>query len=102
VTASSTLGKVFDNQALLFCRDGVSEDEVIAYGLRHSLNDEAWERHRVQNLKDPLSRSYGYNYTLGRDLVAAFLDASPDRTQAFARLLSEPLTPGQIQRAIKM
>jgi hypothetical protein len=101
VAAQSTLGKVFDNQALLFCRDGVSEDEVIAYGLRHALDDEAWVRHRVQNLKDPLSRSYGYNYTLGRDLVAAFLDASPDGTQAFGRLLSEPLTPGQLERTIK-
>lgn len=98
--AVRTLEKVSDNQALLLLRDRVSEDEVIAYGMRHSLNDEAEERQRLRSLKDPLWRSYGYNYTLGRDLVAAFLDASPDRTQAFVRLLSEPLTPRQIQPPI--
>jgi hypothetical protein len=98
--ALRTLGKVSDNQALLLFRDRVPEDEVIAYGIRHSLRDEAKERQRLRFFNDPLWRSYGYNYTLGRDLVAAFLDASSDRTQAFARLLSEPLTPRQIQRSI--
>lgn len=95
-----TLNRVSDNQALLLYRDRVPEDDVIAYGMRYSLNDEAEQRHRLRSLKDPLWRSYGYNYTLGQDLVAAFLDASPDRTRAFARLLSEPLTPRQIQRPI--
>jgi hypothetical protein len=95
--AVSTLNRVSDNQTLLLHRDRVSEGEVIAYGMRHRLTDEAEERHRLLSLKDPLWRSYGYNYTLGRDLVASFLDTSPDRTQAFARLLSEPVTPRQIQ-----
>jgi hypothetical protein len=100
MAALRTLERVSDNQALLLYRDRVPEDEVIAYGMRHSLDDEAEVRQRLRSLKDPLWRSYGYNYTLGRDLVASFLDASPDATQAFARLLSEPSTPRQLQRPL--
>ncbi len=98
--AMRPLERVFDNQVLLLFRDRVSEAEFMAYGQRYAFEDEAQARHGLRFVQDPLGRSYSYNYTLGRDLVAAFLDASPDRTQAFARLLSEPWTPNQLERSI--
>jgi hypothetical protein len=99
MTVSKPLDKVIDNQVLLLFREGASEDEFIAYGLRYSFQDEAEQRHLLRFLKDPLSRSYSFNYTLGYDLIRSFLGASPDRTRAFARLLSEPLTPHQLEQS---
>jgi hypothetical protein len=98
--AMRPLGKVSDNQVLMLYRDGASDDEIIAYGLRQALTDEARERHHLRFYKEPLWRAYMYNYTLGHELVSAFLRAAPDKTAAFARLLEEPLSPEQIQRAV--
>ncbi len=69
---------------------------MIAYGMRYSLTTEEDENRSLRFLKEPLSRSYTYNYTLGGRLVAAYLDRAKDRRKAFLRLLSEPLTPSRI------
>jgi hypothetical protein len=92
------LDSVADNQILLLYRDHASDDEIIDYGIRHSLTTKEDEVRSLRFYKDPLSRSYTYNYTLGRELIAAFLDRATDRKRAFQRLLSEPLTPTQIRR----
>lgn len=97
-SAARPLGKVTDNQILLLHRDRLPENELVGYGMRYALTDEKQERKLMEFIKNPLWRSYNYNYTLGRELVSAFLDASPDRTEAFARLLSEPFTPGRMER----
>jgi hypothetical protein len=98
--AMRPLGKVSDNQVLMLYRDRASDEEIIAYGLRHALTDEQRERHHLRFYKEPLWRSYMYNYTIGYDLVSAFLQASPNKSAAFARLLHEPLPPEQLQRSI--
>jgi len=51
--------------------------------------------------RDPLWRSYGFNYSLGRNLVEAFLSASAGRLEAFSRLLESPMTPEQLSSAAK-
>ncbi|HEY5112525.1 MAG TPA: hypothetical protein VIJ45_00250 [Coriobacteriia bacterium] len=97
--AEHPLEKVPDNQLLLLHGEGASEDEVIGYGVRHALSTEEDERRFMAFAKEPLWRSYCYNYTLGYDIVHAFLSASTDRFQAFGRLLEEPMTPGQVVSA---
>jgi hypothetical protein len=98
--ASRPLSRVPDNQILLLHRNGLPDNELIAYGMRYALTDETLERKQMDFIKNPLWRSYHFNYTLGSELVSAFLDASPDRTEAFTRLLSEPITPGRMARSI--
>jgi hypothetical protein len=96
VLASRPLAKVSDNQLLLLHGQGAPDDEVIDYGTRYALTTEDLERQSMQFLKDPLWRSYGFNYTLGREIVEAYLSASTDRLDAFSRLLQDPLTPRQV------
>jgi hypothetical protein len=98
--ASRPLSRVPDNQILLLYRNCLPDNELIAYGMRYALTDEALERKQMEFIKNPLWRSYHFNYTLGSELVSAFVDAGKDRTAAFVRLLSEPFTPGRMERSI--
>jgi hypothetical protein len=91
------LESVTDNQVLLLYGEQAPEEEVIDYGVRHALTTKEEEGRFMRFLKDPLSRSYTYNYTLGRELIASYLERAPDRVQAFQRLLEEPLTPTQLR-----
>jgi hypothetical protein len=100
IRAYRRLDKVTDNQVLLLYRDRAPDDEVVAYGIRHGLMDEEDGNHLLRFCRDPLSRSYTYNYTLGHDLIAAFLTQAGDRARAFRRLLYEPLTPAQILQSL--
>lgn len=95
--ACHRLESVIDNQVLLLYRDQAPEDEVVDYGIRHALTMEEDEARYLRFFKDPLSRSYTYNYTLGRELIATFLDRATDKKRAFQRLLSEPSTPTQLR-----
>jgi hypothetical protein len=97
VEAHRQLESVSDNQLLLLYRDHAPEDEVVGYGIRHALTTEEDEARYLRFFKDPLSRSYAYNYTLGRELIATFLDRATDKKRAFQRLLSEPTTPTQLR-----
>jgi len=97
MAAHRQLESVVDNQVLLLYRDQAPEQEVMAYGLRYALTNEEDEAHTLRFIQDPLSRSYTYNYTLGRQLIAAHLDQVTDKGRAFQRLLSQPLTPAQIR-----
>jgi hypothetical protein len=97
VEARRQLERVADNQVLLLYRDHAPEDEVVDYGIRYALTTEEDEARYLRFFKDPLSRSYTYNYTLGRELIATFLDRATDKKRAFQRLLSEPSTPTQLR-----
>jgi hypothetical protein len=96
VTAGRPLDRVADNQILLLHSERVSDDEVVAYGVRYGLTSEDEQRKLLQFFKDPLTRSYGFNYSIGRELVEMYLGASPDRQAAFCTLLCEPVTPRQL------
>jgi hypothetical protein len=100
IKAYRCLDKVTDNQVLLLYRDHAPDNEVVAYGVRHGLMDEEDGNHLLRFCRDPLSRSYTYNYTLGRDLIAAFLAQAGEKAKAFRRLLYEPLTPTQILQSL--
>jgi hypothetical protein len=94
------LEKVTDNQVLLLYRDHAPDNEIINYGIRYGLMDEEQGQHLLRFCRDPLSRSYTYNYTLGRDLVAVFLAQADAKTEAFRQLLYEPFTPTQILQSL--
>jgi hypothetical protein len=96
ISANRRLESVSDNQLLLLHRDRAPDAEIIDYGMRYALTSSEDEVRYLRFFRDPLSRSYAYNYTLGGELIAAFMDRSEDRTRAFHRLLSEPLTPSQL------
>lgn len=96
VKAYRQLESVVDNQVLMLYRDQAPEQEVMAYGMRYALTNAEDEAHTLRFIGDSLSRSYTYNYTRGRELIASYLDRTPDKKETFYRLLSEPLTPAQI------
>ena len=91
------LESVADNQMLLMYGCRATDDEVVNYGIRYALTTREDEELTLRFLKDPLSRSYRRNYTLGRQLVVASVNQATDRKHAFWRLLSEPLTPEQLR-----
>jgi hypothetical protein len=100
IKAYRRLDEVTDNQVLLLYRDRAPDNEVIAYGIRHGLMDAEDGNHLLRFCRDPLSRSYTYNYTLGRELIAVFLANAGEKAKAFRRLLYEPLTPTQILQSL--
>jgi hypothetical protein len=100
VQANRQLERVIDNQILLLYRDGAPDSDAMDYGIRYSLTTADDEERSLRFFKDPLSRSYTYNYTLGRELIAQYLNRAANRQEAFQRLLSEPFTPAQIGASV--
>lgn len=95
--AMHPLINVGDNKLLLLHEKGASDDEILAYGKRYGLSSDKETRRYLKFAKDPLWRSYGYNYTLGYKIVSKALSTTENKEQLFARLLQEPITPAQIQ-----
>lgn len=93
VRAGRPLEEVSGNQILLLHGERVPEEEVIAYGVRYAMVPEDEQRALLRFHQDPLWRSYGFNYTIGRDLVEGYLSRCGDRVAGFTRLLREPMTP---------
>jgi hypothetical protein len=98
--ASRPLRKVGDNELLLLHDKGASDDEVIAYGRRYGLSTEKEETKYLQFAKDPLWRSYGFNYSLGYELISKLLSSTENKDRMFTRLLQESMTPAQVQRMV--
>lgn len=93
-----SLARVSDNQLFLIYREAASDDEVMSYGRRYALTSEKQERQLLKFAKDPLWRSYGFNYNLGYQIIHNYLAAIEDRDQGFSRLLEEAVTPAQVLR----
>jgi len=98
--ASRPLRKVTNNEILLSHEKNASDEEVIAYGTRYKLTTEQDESKYIKFLKDPLWRSYGFNYPLGREIISNALSAVEDKDRMYAQFLQEPLTPAQVQRLV--
>jgi len=94
--ASKGLSSVGGNAALLLHRDGRPFDEVQRYVERWSLRTPQEAAQIMRFMQNPLFRSYIFNYAMGKDLLAPLL-AGPAAVANFRRLLSEPLTPGQVR-----
>lgn len=94
--AAGSLDKVRGNAALLLHEDGADPDAAVAYLSRWSLLPKARAEKAVSFLMDPTWRSYISCYVEGLPLCRAWVGGDPAR---FERLLSEPLTPAQLQPA---
>jgi hypothetical protein len=90
------LSRVSDNQLFLIYEEGKSDEEVMSYGRRYALTSEKQERQLLKFAKDPLWRSYGFNYNLGYQFIHNFLSTTGNRDQGFSRLLHEAVTPAQV------
>jgi hypothetical protein len=90
--ARDALRGVLRNAALLLHRDGRPADEVQEYVQRYILRGPQEVVRLLKFIQTPLFRSYVFNYTIGKALLAPLLDG-PDARANFARLLSEPFTP---------
>jgi hypothetical protein len=95
--AAAALRGVTGNAALLLHRDGKPPQEVERYIERWGVGAPGQVAQVMRFLQTPLWRSYVFNYTVGRKLLAPLLEG-PDRVVNFARLLSEPFTPTQVRQ----
>ena len=95
--SESMVGVVDGNAALLLHRDGRPAEEVQQYLVHFGLITPEQAAKGLEFIVHPRSRSYIFNYGVGRKLLAPLL-TGPDRVKNFARLLSEPLTPSQVRQ----
>jgi hypothetical protein len=97
--ASRNLRSVASNAALRFHRDGQSEREVVQYLQHYALATEAEAAKRFSFINDPLWRPYVFTYSVGRELMSAWLDRLSDNTRldGYRRLLEEQWTPSQLR-----
>jgi hypothetical protein len=97
IQARRKLAGADGNAAFLLHDQGATENEVIAYLQRYTLRTPEEARKMLAFLTAPLSRSYIFTYNVGGDMLDALFAARGERERWFARLLTEPVTPGQIQ-----
>jgi hypothetical protein len=95
--AKSKLMAVSGNAAILWHDGGASETEVIAYIKRYRLATDEEAQKNFNFLNDPLLRSYVFTYHLGGELLDTLFATQSERDTWFRRLLTEPITPGQIR-----
>jgi len=81
--------------ARMLLDDGRTEDEAAAYVKKWSLVDEARARKALDFAR--MYRSYVFNYTLGEDIVRAYIGTGPDRIEKFYGLLTRPVVPSELK-----
>ena len=96
VRASGALRGVVGNAALLLHGEGWPLEEVERYVARYQLGTQDQVARTLRFLQIPLWRSYVFNYSVGKTLLAPLLEG-PGRMENFARLLREPFTPTQVR-----
>ncbi|MGD8623788.1 MAG: DUF885 domain-containing protein, partial [Anaerolineae bacterium] len=94
--ASKGLRRVSANAALLLHREGRSAEEVQGYVMRYGLSTPKEAEQTLRFLENPLFRSYIFNYSTGKDLLAPLLEGK-DAAENYWRLLTEPFTPVQVE-----
>jgi hypothetical protein len=86
---------VTGNAAILLLGQGAAEAEVEAYVRRYGIGTEEEARALVADLRE--LRSYVFTYRCGGELLDALFAARGHRDRWFARLLTEPVSPGQVR-----
>jgi hypothetical protein len=92
--AANPLRTVGTNAALMLHSEGSSEEEARAYLKRWGLLSDRRVDQAIRFMTHPVWRSYNTTYTDGYRICKAFVDGDPAR---FKRLLTEQLTPADIQ-----
>ncbi len=73
---------------------GRPEEEVVGFLQRYALVSEARARKHVDFIR--AYRAYVFNYTVGEDLVRAWLGQGSERVERFFDLLAAPRVPSQL------
>jgi hypothetical protein len=94
--AVADLAPAAGNAALMMYRDGMPVDEVRRWVTRISALDTERIDHLFRVLSDPFFSTYPFTYTEGARLIRAWLQVT-GQTAGFRRLLSEQLSPAQLQ-----
>jgi hypothetical protein len=92
-TIYETLSYVGTNAALLLHEQKNSEDEVLAYLKRYSLESEKRNQKTLEFLQAPTSASYVFTYTMGKALIQGCLK----KGVKFEQLLREAYTPSTLR-----
>jgi hypothetical protein len=95
--ARDELRVVGANAALLLHDYGLPPEEVRKYMERYRLGTPREVSKGLEFIQSPLWRSYIFNYSVGKQLLAPLLEG-PDAVANFRRLLSEPFTPSQVRQ----
>jgi hypothetical protein len=94
--AMKPLRHVNGEAARLLLDEGKTEAEVVAFLVRWGLVTEDKARKSVQFAKT--YRSYVFNYSLGEDIVRAYVGDGPDRRERFYDILSRPVVPSDLAK----
>jgi hypothetical protein len=92
--AGRPLRYVNGEAAHLLLDDGRPDAEVVAFLMKWGLENEDRAKKSVAFART--YRSYVFNYTLGEDLVRAWIGDGPDRRQRFYGLLNRPVVPSDL------
>ncbi|GAA5531955.1 hypothetical protein [Deinococcus aluminii] len=95
--AREGLKNVGGTAALMLHGDGTPEAEVLAFLKRYSVASEERARQSLRFISQPNFRAYIFTYSVGGELVEGWMGQAPGN---FARLLQEPVTPGQLREAV--
>jgi hypothetical protein len=98
--AGQKMEGLWGNAAFMLHDQKKSKHEIITYLQNYEMSTEQEAEQAFQFLSNPLYRSYIFTYHVGHDLLKE-LFSKADRDQYFARLLEEPVTPGQIREWIR-
>jgi hypothetical protein len=98
--AERKIRELWGNAAFMLHDQKKSAEEIVSYLQKYELSTEKEAKRAIQFMSGPLDRSYIFTYTAGYDLLEE-LFSMVDRDKYFARLLEEPVTPGQIRGWIK-
>jgi hypothetical protein len=93
IEAQGVLRNVSTNAALLLYTHYASEEDVLEYLHRYSLNSPESNRKSLEFLQAPTSASYVFTYTVGKELVKRCLN----KEVAFGQLLHEAYTPSMLR-----
>lgn len=80
--------------ARMLLDQGADEDEVVDFLTRYELVNKDRARKTIEFIR--AYRSYLFTYTVGEDLVEAYLGDGPDRIERFFDLLQRPMTPSSL------
>ena len=94
--AGEKLNGLWGNAAFMFHDQKKSTDEIISYLQKYEMSTDEEANKAIQFLSNPLYRSYIFTYHIGYDLLKDLFSIA-NRDKYFARLLQEPMTPGQIR-----
>jgi len=98
--AERKIRELWGNAAFMLHDQQKSTEEIVSYLQKYELSTEKEAHRAIQFMSGPLDRSYIFTYTAGYDLLEELFSLA-DRDTYFARLLAEPVTPGQIREWIK-